>query len=44
MLPSPNTNASLQYFRLSISTLDENEIREGIRRLAKTISKIYNHG
>jgi DNA-binding transcriptional MocR family regulator len=42
-LPSPDANTPHQYFRLSISTLNENEIREGIRRLAKTISKIYSH-
>jgi DNA-binding transcriptional MocR family regulator len=33
--------ASQKFVRLSISTLDEDEIEEGIRRLGKTIQQIY---
>jgi DNA-binding transcriptional MocR family regulator len=41
LLPSLSQNPSVHHFRLSISTLDEQEIHEGILRLAKAISLIY---
>lgn len=33
-----------RYFRLSISSLNESEIEEGIKRLGRALSSIYNNG
>jgi DNA-binding transcriptional MocR family regulator len=38
---SPGTGASGHYYRVSISTLDGPEIREGISRLGRAISEMY---
>jgi DNA-binding transcriptional MocR family regulator len=42
--PSPVSNPSHHHFRISISTLNEKEIKEGISRLGKAVAKIYRKG
>jgi DNA-binding transcriptional MocR family regulator len=39
--PSPAPDPSLHHFRISISTLNEKEIKEGISRLARAVASIY---
>lgn len=39
--PSPAPDPSPHHFRISISTLNEKEIKQGISRLGKAIAKIY---
>ena len=39
--PSPAPDPSHHHFRISISTLNEKEIKEGISRLGKAIAQIY---
>ncbi len=39
--PSPASDNSLHHFRISISMLNEKEIKEGISRLGKAVAEIY---